>query len=414
MGQERDNANLVGMLLRWANKLGGAVLASMILSSISLIGQTLLLRYLPIDDAGVFALFMTIITSLALIGNLGQPTQMLRVYSREPAGTYNWPSDFRTTAILTAPFIIIGSASAGYLTDLSLAVTLAIFLTSLPLVQLATTTQILGAHQQYWLSNATLRLPNALLLITALVVATVPSDIALSITLVSLAAFSYLVLLLSLIYLRRRIPVGDQTLSSRERLAGLYLLAMQISQVLPLDGLTALAGGFLAKQDIAAFFAIAVMFRLVRLLYAVFLQVFVSEIARMERVQYGAIVVGLGGFSIALLLGMLLLGPKLIHLIYGGRYDYALELVPWVAIAGALNIVEVLPKGFIVGRLPERRIRRFSVLEAVTTITFVLGGVMLARTHGIGGLGAALAMVFLLRFVITYGYVFRDMRRAGQ
>ena len=375
------------------------------LSIITLSATALLFRQLPAADAGTLALVLALVEILSLLGLLGQNVVITRRYSKLDPQGYSWKDDLRTITLMAVPIVMIGVLVASIIYDLELAALAYIGYASAVLVPTLALIWMLNAHGRYVWSSLLIRLPNTLLAVPALLILLAPSMTNLN-SILGLHAFVLLIVpLLSLWLARSNIKSGPIRIGSIERRQGLYFLASQASLLLSFQGVIAVAGALLSPGRLAVFAAVAILFRTFKLARNILSMVIPPEIIREEHPSYSRMFAGT--VIIASVGGLLtqLLGPQLVHFLYRGKYDDGTFLIFWMAFAGALLVLGVLPRSYILAKLEWARLRPFILVQISVMLAVLLAGIWMVLRFELLGVALATTLTLLVRNILAYGYI---------
>jgi hypothetical protein len=106
--------------------------------------------------------------------------------------------------------------------------------------------------------------------------------------------------------------------------------------------------------------------------------------------------------------------PQLTHHFYAGRYDFAVPFLPWLVLAAALRLVEIVPRG-VLGYLASQPIlNRFSFIQCAIAI----GGIVLMMTwtvdHGFSGILYAYTVIAAARTIVSYLFLGKVLKVSRQ
>ncbi len=389
---------------RWSKLLGPPALVTLVASLITLGATVLLFRQLPSEQAGKLAVLLAFVEILSLIATLGHSTVIIRLYSRPNPEGFAWQKDLRTITRNALPIVLIGTIVAALAYDVDLLAVTYIGSTSAVLAPTFALIWMLNAQGHYIWSALLNRLPFSLLAVPALLFVLVPSAVELNVVL-GMHVFSVIgVSLLCLMLVRSRIKPGPIRISSAERGQGPYFLANQLSLLLSFQGLFVIAGAIILPARLAVFAAVAVLFRVFRLIASILAMVFPPEIIRASQPPYKRLFVGTVAIAVAGAILTLTLGPTFIQTIYGGKYDDGEFLIFWMALSGVLLVMEVLPRSHIPGKLEWSKLRPFILIQLpVMFAVFVIGLILVVRFELLG-IAIATALSLIVRNILAYGY----------
>ncbi|MFQ5944211.1 MAG: lipopolysaccharide biosynthesis protein [Anaerolineales bacterium] len=397
---------------RWSKLLGPPALVTAGLSVITLGATALLFRQLPESDAGILALVLAYVEILSLLGLLGQSTVITRRYSRLDPQGFAWKHDLSIIARMALPIVILGVMVAGAVYKFDLIKLAYVGFAGALLVPTLALIRMLNAHGRYVWSSLLLRLPNTLLALPALLFLLAPSLIGLNAVLVLHIVAIFGVGLMSLWLVRTSIKLGPVNITSAERRQGLYFLATQASLLVSFQGVIAIAGALLSPGRLAVYAAIAILFRAFKLVTSILWMVIPPEIIREKRPSYARL---FGGTVMIAAIGgvlTLLLGPKIIQSIYGGKYDEGTFLIFWMAVAGMLLVAEVLPRSHIIGKLEWANLRPFILVQITVMASVLPAGIWLVFHYHLLGIALASIFTLLVRNTLAYSYFVKLLIRA--
>ena len=389
---------------QWLTALGGATAVAAFATLFTLLANVLILRLLPVDQAGQYALLTALVPVLALIGGLGQPGLLMRRYSLRPPGHFDWVADTLRALAFSLPGLGLCVAAAAMLYPLSLG-SIAFLGAAAPLLVLAqSAASLLNAHRFYVGSTLLVRLPNSLMILPALLALLAPRLAQLGILLGAHLVAIGLTLAAGVALLARHVPRGKATIAGRDRWEGLSLGVLAGTHLLLDEGLLAIAGSVVSPNSVAAFAAIEAFVRPLYLLQNVTLRVLTVEVVRDLRLRPRRIALALWGGGALLAAGLILLLPFVIPWVYSGRFDEFIGLGAPLALMGGLLLTETLPRSTLVGRGSSKDLRRFATAQTLIALAGVALILVLARSQGILGAAWAGAVVAGLRTVAAYGF----------
>jgi len=383
----------------------GSIAASAFTTLCSLSASVLILRVLSREEAGTFAFLVELLYAVGLLGSLGQPILQGRMYLQAGTGHFDWVRDFRSTILTTGPVLAAGVLAIGVPYGLTMWQGLFIALGAELFILTSCFAAVLALQRHYIWSSALVRLGNGLLIIPAVLMLVIPSLRRLDFVMVSLLIFLGCVTVLGAILLSRWLKRGQFHITLRQRISGLVFLAFLFALVVPQRGLLVVAGAMLNPATVASLAALVSILRVFDLIGDSAGRVFSTEAARnSERISAGLFA---GPWLLATLLaaGLLFILPTVVHRFYGGRYDMALPLLPWLVAAAVLRLVEVVPRGFLAYRASQRLLRQFASMQCAAAIIGIVLMVTGASRFGMKGLVVAAALIAAGRLAISYSFL---------
>ena len=394
---------------RWVRLLASPIGGAALTSAAGLVASVLLYRLLPDADAGAFALLTALIQIGIILGGLGQTTLTQRVYSRAEPGLYRWNRDLLHQFLLTSPAMLILAIAMGRLYQLSVAQTLFVLAGAMLGSLVTTSAGMLASNRHYGIAASLPRLPNGLLLVPVVIAMALPSAAGLPAVLVGFLVAAGVSLAIGWLSLNRLHEPGSRTIDLRQRGYGLAFLASQFATLVPDYLLLAAAAFFATPEDLALFAALQLLFRPTQLLQNVLAQVLTTELTRSSRPPARRLMLAFALATGLILVGGVLLAGPAVNLLYGGRYSPTLALIAFVALASGLDILETLPRSYLVGRGSRQLLVWFGASQITIAIAGLLVGLALVGEYGVAGAAAGAALIFLARNVASFA-VFAGVR----
>jgi O-antigen/teichoic acid export membrane protein len=389
-------------LYGWLRLFSSPVGAAAVTSLLALIASALMYRILPKADAGAFALLTAFVQTVLILGGLGQSTLTQRVYSRAEPGAFNWRADLDRQLLFILPVSVLISLLIAHLYQLPPWEMLFVLTGALLWNQIVTSGSILAANQRYAWASTLPRLPNGLLIIPAALIALVPVLATLDAALAGLLGAALASLALSWFALRRLKMTGDRTISLRQRGYGLVFLANQTATLVPDYLLLAAAGLVAPPEDLALYGALMLLFRPTQLLQNVLAQVLTTELARAQRPRLGRILLAFAAAAALIIVGGILLAGPATQLAYAGRYAPGWTLIALVSLASGLDVLETLPRSYLVGRASRRVLGYFGISQLAIAVIGLLIGLALVHEWGIEGAALGAVLIFIARNTVSF------------
>lgn len=393
---------MIEFVWKWTRLTSGPIVATGIASLITFAATTLLLRTLPLDDAGLFAISMALVETLSLVGALGQATLITRLYASAASDGYDWLRDLLRLIALSVPPVALGIVVSSQIYPFSFKPLAFVALAAILTVPVNLSAYMLNAHGHHAWGALILRLPNSLLLIPALLATTAAAfnnlDLVLSAYVIGIA----LTLAFTILQLYRHLPRGEKRISLRQHLEGTIFLLSAGSQLMLNQGIVAIAGAMLEPAALAAYAAVAILLRPFRLVANILSMVFSPRLIQQDRESFTGPVVALAGLGAIAAAAYLMLGQPIADLIFGSRYQSAYPLIPWLSLVGFLIVIRILPISHMAGRAPVNYINRVISIEAGMVAVSALITVYAIAQMGILGLAIGLALGHAVRAGTTF------------
>jgi O-antigen/teichoic acid export membrane protein len=393
----------------WARLIGEPAGISGTAVVLTLLANLILFRTLSPTDAGRLTLLFAVLQTTLLIGTLGQPSLIVRTYSREVRGHFNWKRDLLNSASLSIPLIVVVSLLSQAIYTLSVSHTLFVMVGASAFAILTNASFILSSQQLYVWAIPILRWPNALLILPAAAFAVAPELAKLKTVLASNLLSIGLIAVLSLVLLSRLVPAGIASITLRSRMRGLAFLASSSSSLIPEQGLVVIAGTMIAPEGLAVYAALAILLRGFEFLADVISRVLATELLRRQSPDYTNLTIGLGGLALLLGAAALVAAPIISRWVYDGRYDHGVGLIGWLVLAGVFRLTETLPRGYLIGHATDELLGKVISVRILIGLGGAALGAALISNLGLVGLVSSRALIYLARSVAGY-YYFRRIR----
>lgn len=388
----------------WLGLALSPIVITAAVSALSFVAIGLLLRSLPAQEAGVLALLLAVAEIISLVGLHGTPSVLFRLYGAAPRGTFDWARDLVTTLGLAGPITVAGIVLSLVIYSFTLQHAAYLLIAALLLVAVSTIAFMFNSQERYVLSNILIRLPNALLILPAAATLASPEFRRLNLVL-TLHALGIAASFIFALYLMTRFsPRGKQRISLRQRAEGLIFLGSSIAHVLSEQGLTAVAGVFIAAEQLAVFAAIAILVRPFRLLRSILGSILTPELIRRPRSNPSGLFMGILALSVLVGAGAIVLAPPFSRWFYQGQFDAGLILIPTLALAGAIQLISLLPRSEIRGRAPNRILNRHVLALTFALLGGVIAGGLLIVNAQLMGLALAVLLLEAISALVSFYY----------
>ena len=396
----------------WIIVFGRATGAAVVTTLFTLVANVVILRILPVADAGRYALLISLAPMLALLGGFGQAALLKRRYSLRPPGDFNWSRDLAGSLLFSAPGLLLSVLAAvlvyrlspGSVVFVSLAVPLLLFSQA--------TAGVLDSHRLYVWAGVLVRLPNSLMVIPAVAVLLLPGLADLSFFLAAQIAVIGVSVALGLLLLVKRVPRGPAVISPRERAEGFSLGVMAGTNPLLNRGIIAVAGAVVPPGPLAALAAIATLVRPVHLIHNLALGILTVEVARDRKLRQGRVGLMLGVGAVLLVITLSAWMPLLTRAAYGGRYQGFVGLGLPLVLIGGLLLIEILPRAYMKGRAATSQLKRFALWQVGIALCGVVMILASSKSAGVVGATWAGVAIAVLRNLVAYLFYWSLTRSA--
>lgn len=362
------------------------------MSLLTLVGFSLLYRELPVHEAGMMALLVSLSDILGLVAILGLSTVITRLYSAAGPGVFDWRRDLGWTASYLVPAIGLAAWGASRFYGFTAEIAVYLFILTLLGALLGVTYSMLNSHGHYAWSAFLVRAPNSALIFPGLAGVWMAAGVRLGEALAVYLAATLLALVTALVILRRVLPAGPQRITARQRLNGAVFMATVATDLLPDQGLIAVAGKILPISQVAGFAAIAILIRPFRLIRGILAMILTPDLLRFRRASYRKLVAGIWTLAVGCGLTAAILIPPIAARFYGDRFQEAIQWIPTMALAGVLLVGVVPARADLTARSPMRTMSWFALVYA--------GSMVISLALGITGMLAWGAMFLPITVVL--------------
>jgi len=395
----------------WMRLVRGPIFVTSLTSVFTFLGTVLLFRQLGEHEAGILTLMLAMIQFGVMLGGLGQPTLIQRLYSYSMGDEFDWMRDLVITNFIAFPLTLLLAFFARMVYGLTLKYSLLVFFLSILQLSILTESRMLNAVRNYSWASVLMRVPNSLLIIPGLLLSLFEIDQKLDLTLTLYTVVTLFISIFGLFILNRVRFRGHRIVSLSERRSGFVFLFTQSSYSLPEQGVVALGGGLLDPIRLATYGAVAPLLKPFDMLTDVLRNVLTTELIHLQLQQLRRLVAGLWTTGLIASLFTIAAGPILIDWLYSGRYTAGKALIPWLAVAGLFRLLEVFPRSHIIGQSVQRTLRRFVLWQSISAALLLSGGLALIQKNSVIGIAWTMAAIQLIRFLISELFYRRELQK---
>lgn len=380
------------------------VLVTGLAAAPTLVGNLLIFRSLPVEAAGTYNLVLVFSAFVLMLGLLGQNTVILRYYSPQQPGVFNWQRDLLTGGLLSIPVVLTISLFIELFTRAGPTVTRVTAVNVFLMVVTIQGAAMLSAHGHYTLGAMLLRLSNSAMIIPGVVGLFVPLRLGLVFgvflggSLVSTVA--------TVLLLFWKVPNGSQTLRPAERRDGLMFMLSSGSGIYVEQGFIGFAQPIVGNAGIAALGALSAPLRVYDLIRTTLYPVLQSEVNRREHPRYGQVFLLMGGGLVIAGLVTVLGLPLLLDWLYQGLYAASMWLVGPLTVYRLLLILALVPYSHLVGRTDRKTLYTFIWVRTLLLAGIFGAGLWWIQGHDLPGVAqmlVAFSAVVLLVALMFFG-----------
>ena len=385
-----------------------------LMSLATLVGFSLLYRELPVTEAGMLAIVISLSDILGLVALVGLGTVITRQYAAAGPGVFDWRGDLRWTAGYLTPMIALASWAVSRLYDFPAPLAACLFVLTLLGALLAVTYFMLNSQGHYTWSSFLVRAPNSALLIPGFASLWLAAEVRLGAVLAAYVIANLAALLTGLAILRRVLPAGSKRITVRHRLDGAVFMATAATDLLPDQGLIAVAGKILPVSQVAAFAAMAILIRPFRLIRSILAMILGPDLLRFRRVSYRKLIAGFWVLAIGCGVAAAALIPLLASRFYGDRYQEAIGWIPYMALAGVLLIGALPARADLAVRSSIRTMGWFALAYFCSMVVSLALGIAGMLSWGAAFLAITVVLLQLTECGVSYSFwlVFRRREEA--
>jgi len=372
-----------------------------------LVRNVLLVRELSTEDMGLFTLAMTIVAFVYPITMLGQQSELVRFFSKNSLAKYNWKKVLQKILLACAFISCVAMFIAIQIyheLDVSILAFILVSIITTVIAELFTSiTRAKGEYEKSILLLRSIRYasPIALLILYWL------KQITLINVLIIFGILHLIHAILIFVQTYKSAPSGKNDVPRALYSEGLIFLGSDISFIV----ISTIDKFFLAKlttiEELAVYFAVFTLTRLYELALQAVEYVLIPYSNRIKQIQISKflkpVALAAGGLTIF----YLILGPEMMRVLYKGKYDAGISLIPWFCAVGIVRMFYSIPLSFIYGRLHKSALKSLVVANSSLIAVNVLLVAWLTSLLGIEGAILATLLVWLVRTLYAYYILWR-------
>lgn len=358
-------------------------------------------RVLSIEDFSTFFLAFTVIQVGTFICLFGIGSETVRFFSREPLSSFQWRKTYGLILVVLIGVATFVGAFSWLLYDLSativlLTVSILVFKAGLELQS-----ALFRAGEEYVPALTSQNLVPVVFAALVFFLYQTGIESGVDGLLFLFLCISAVVYMPHLVMLTRRFPEGPKPIGREMLVDGFWLFVMEIAGVMFMYIDRLVLGGMASPAAFATYFA------LLQLAYGYEVAAFglefvlipsVNSAAGRQSLFRAAYLVVLGTAAITII--YFLLGEWVLDLIYKGKYNHGLFLLPYFCAAGAVKVFWILPHSILMGRADLATTRLFSGYNWGMTIMFGALFPLFVHWDGLRGGAICCILIWLVRFLV--------------
>lgn len=374
----------------------------------AILRNVILGRELNETDMGLMSLLITIIGFVYPVALFGQHNGLVRFLSKgDNTSVYNWKAFNLNIVLLGSIFSFISSLV--FLVIYKLTLLALVFLT------IAITASLIGdlykeVPRSIGRFEISLLLQRSERYIFPIVLILLYFFNSFNLTTIFVSfAFLYILYLFGIIfYTYKTCPNGTKKFPSDVYKDGLFFWGSDLSLI----ALVSIDKFFIAKlcsiEDLAVYFSTFTITRLYDIVSQAVEYVLLPYSNKVQKINIKKIFIYVGSIALAVTIFYLLAGAKLQEIVYKGKYNQGIELIPWFCIVGIVRSFYIIPSSIIGGRLGQTALRLFFYFNfSMLGLNIILGILFTYQWKLFGAILATLVVWFLraiFGFIIMYRY----------
>jgi O-antigen/teichoic acid export membrane protein len=377
-----------------------------------LLKNIFLARELSKTEMGIFTLAMTIVGFIYPISLFGQQSAFVRKFSQRGLTAYNWKRTFQHILVISVLIVLVGLLIAAHIYHEELQVFVLLFLfvaiySSVIAELLTSVARSIGEYEKSVILYRSIRFA----FIFALVTIYLLDCFNLTTVLLVFAILYILHALIISIIIYSGYPVGSTSLPKSFYLEGLLFLGSDLSLLV----IVSVDKFFLAKMmsldQLAIYFSIFAITRLYDLALQATEFVLMPYSNRVAKLPLPRIMLYVLLMAAGITIFYVIFGEGLLQLLYDGKYNEGVSLIPWFCAIGIFRMFYSIPASIIGGRLQPVVLRHLLMANSGLIILNIGLVAFLISNFGLIGAVAATFAVWVFRNVGAYALLFRF--RAG-
>ena len=380
------------------------------------LSNVLIARWLDKPDMGTYSLIVSLVMLFGSIALLGRSNALARFFSKHPLREYNWRGElFRFLPLGLAVIFILGIC-VRYIYQLSFPYLAVIAVSTLVFVAIQLISAgLLRSQKRYTLavfSQKGFILLFVISLLAVKILGVTSLQYILAFYTLSLVVFGFLNF--GIVLSRFQNGPGDIPRDFRKESSLFWGINISLIAIKTLDKL--FIGKLISYDELAVYVAVFAVTGLYELVSMSLGYVLLPHFGRSRGIRLTKYIVQ-GILLAAMISGIYLIwGPKIIHLVYSGRYDQGSPIIIFFILAGICKIMYAIPSSMIGGRLDRQALRLtffYNTANVVLHVAFLLWFITM---WGLRGAALATFCIWLLRTLQGYYILYRnrDHFRPGQ
>lgn len=365
------------------------------------LGKNIILgRFLSESDLGLYSLLLAIASFFHPLSLIGQQTSLVRFLTTQSVQAYNCVKGVSQILAISLGIILVGSLIASSIYTLGVLAFFFIVISAFSNSATDLIPGILRAQGIYALSIFMFRGVN-LFMILALLLLSVSGQVQLENVLWVFLLVSGGFALGTATTAAKFFGKGNKDFPAALWKDGALFLGTHLSLLVIVSIDRLLIPKLVSFEALGLYFAISAVMRLFELAVQSIEFVLLPDIHRLTKERILVISMITLGAGLLLVAFYWATGPYLVSLVYNGRYDHGIFLIPFFSAIGAASFIYVIPYTIISGRLPSKCLRHLLLGNTVAMIINVVLALVLISKFGLVGAAWATIIVWVLRIAIA-------------
>ncbi len=370
----------------------------------------ILVPYVSEAELGVYSLLLAISGFVYPLSLVGQQTALVRFLSGREVKSFNCTRGVAEILAVSAGLIVLATAIAAKIYALTGLAVLFLVIVTFASAVTDLLPGVLRAQGMYALSIVIFRGVN-LFLLAGFVVLIALARFTLENVLWTVMLITAGYALVSAAVSVRYFGTGRTPFPKYIWKEGALLLGTHLSLLVIIYSDRLLIPKLVSLEALGLYFAISAIMRLFELAAQSIEFVLLPDVHRLNARQMlllaGAVVAG----GVVLALAYVLFGPYLVALLYQGKYDAGVYLIPYLAVSGFLSILYVIPYTIISGRLPARCLQQLLYGNVAVMVLNIAAGFVLISRWELRGAALTAIIIWMIRVFMASGIIYFERRR---
>jgi O-antigen/teichoic acid export membrane protein len=374
----------------------------------AILRNILLGRILSKADMGLMSLLITIISFVGPIALLGHHNAIIRFLSKEErVGQYNWKRYNHIVLISGSVIAVLSIFVLSYIYSFSTTVFLFLFLAIFATMIGDIYKEIIRAQGRYELSLILQRSERFVIPLILLGLYFAGSFNLLNIfKMFGLVYILYAAAVVGVVYFI--CPVGKKPVPISVHKDAFFFWGLDISLIVLASVDKLFIGKWTSYETMAVYYATFTIMRLYDLAAESLEYVLLPHSNKMQRIPWLRWVFSVVILSLAITGFYLVSGHTVLNLLFKGKYNQGLTLIPWFCVVGILRVLYIIPSSIIGGRMAISELKSLHKSNIILMVFNIIIVGIFTYFWGVIGAIAATILIWSARVVIGYVIVWKN------